>query len=244
MSMLPNSNPVGVFSLTHFIYLIVSLALITIITIIVYRKKLDIKTQDRINRCVAWAVLIVMTIYRLYIPIGYLIVDHNDSYNWWIILPNGLCGVTCMGLAIAAAIKPRNNITYHCFIYLVIFGTLLTLIYPVAYYKDYAFFHIYGFFGMLYHALSLLLCCLLIATKSFKPELKKWWVMPVGYAAIIIFGVIELYVMGIPEAMNITKPMIEQLPILSGWYGTGIAATLATLIFLLIYNLVSKKNKK
>lgn len=53
MSMLPESNPVGVFSTTHFIYLAVAVLFITVITIIVYRKKFDPKTQDKINRIVA-----------------------------------------------------------------------------------------------------------------------------------------------------------------------------------------------
>lgn len=216
-------------------------ALITIVAIIIYRKKLSEKQQDKINRILAVVILIVMLAYRICVPVGYILIDHNEAYNWWVVLPNGLCGFTCMLLPISTLIKPRNNAAYHCFVYLALIGAVVTLIYPVEYYKNFNFFHPYAFFGMLYHGLALMLCILLIVTKSFRPNLRKWWVMPLSYALILIFGAFELFVLGIPHAMNLDRPLFDAMPILSSWYGCGICATLTAVLVAGIYELAHKK---
>lgn len=82
MSMLPQNNPVGVFSATHLIYMSFWFALITIVAIIIYRKKLSEKQQDKINRILAVVILIVMLAYRICVPVGYILIDHNEAYNW------------------------------------------------------------------------------------------------------------------------------------------------------------------
>ena len=82
MSMLPEANPVGVFSGTHLIYLVFWFALIAVVAIIIYRKRLSEAKQDKINRILAVVILVVMLAYRICVPVGYILIDHNEAYNW------------------------------------------------------------------------------------------------------------------------------------------------------------------
>lgn len=231
----------GVFCPMHIIYLIVTLLLTIIGTLIIIYKVKSEKTKTYIITISAILLFIAISVNR--ISVTYMQVK-NDGDSWIRLLPNTFCGLASLLLSVTVLVSKKdnlkNNVVLHFVCYYGFFGAIASDIYP-DYLESQTFTDIRSLTGLLHHSLMLWLICCLLATKRIKPDIKKFICYPAGYAIVMILGVFEKYVLKFNHAMNIGSPLISSLPILTSWYIIGIVSTLGVFLIEFLYFYFSKR---
>ena len=202
-----------------------------------------IKNYDKAFKILAILQLISIIVCRVTWTIRCIYIVPVESFNWWGLIPTTVCGMNSVILPLCILFGKKNNILLHYLVYSCILFSLITLIYPSFITEEYLL-EPDVVSSMLHHSFGMFLSMLLIKSKYFIPDIKKWWVFPVSYIIYMGIGCIEVYVFGLPEGMNITYPLFSILPNITSWWGIGILGTIYVVIFILIYNLITNKKDK
>ena len=94
----------------------------------------------------------------------------------------------------------------------------LQSMYKLIHCSKYKFYH--------YHSFMIILFLVIIVTGFFKPTIRKWYSLALGFCAYIAFALFLLQVCEMPSAMYITKPILSGTHLY--WY---VLAPLAGLIY-------------
>lgn len=141
-------------------------------------------------------------------------------------LPNSFCSLTGFTFALAVLLGKKDNISLHCVAYLGILGGILTICYPDFLPQESTILGIKNITSLLYHSFMIILFLVIIVTGFFKPTIRKWYSLALGFCAYIAFALFLLQVCEMPSAMYITKPILSGTHLY--WY---VLAPLAGLIY-------------
>ena len=234
----------GVYGIEHIIYLIIVLILGICSLILIKKKCKSEKSIILLVRISALVLLIIFIMSRIFITYSDVCVNHRENYTWLNLIPNTWCSMSCLVLCIALLCGKKNNLVLHYVSYIAALGGLITILYP-DFLETQAFFDPRSITGLIYHTGMLWLVCVIFITNYFVPELKKWYIYPIGLMINLTFGLFEKEALNFVKAMQINEPLLKSLPHFTSWYSVGVLSIIIELIILvLIEYLRKKKNKK
>lgn len=196
------------FSLPHIIYLVLSTLFVLFGCICMKSNKVSEKTKRIIIKISAVIVIIAVIIKQIEVTRKHFLL--NESNYLVYLLPNSFCSFSAFFLAIFSLVGKKDNNGFHFLCYTVLIGCLPSIICPDYLYHQ-AFFELGTMASLIFHVLAVWISLALFFTNYFVPDFKKFWCYPAGFIIMIVFGMIQVYLFGSNDAMNIAKPLI------SGW---------------------------
>ncbi len=153
--------------------------------------------------------------------------------GWQYFLPSSYCGMSSFALSISLLVLKKDHPIFHCVIYISLLGGLLTLIYPDFIVNSSSIFYQPTISGLLHHSFLVFVPLMLVYTNYVKPELKKYYILPLGMASYITFGVFEITVLNYSDAMYLFEPVLEGT--MFNWFGFTLLFLPTHLLFLIIW---------
>lgn len=230
-----NMPPPRVFGWQHLLYLVVVIAVGAAIFLLVRKKyaKND-RALSLIFRVCGVILLFFVTINR--------VSEIFRLHGWYYIFPNSFCGLGSFVLAFALIFGKKDNIVLHFIAYLTMFGGIVNLIYPYYVGQHRLFFYPSTISGLLHHTMCVFIFVLMVYTGYMKPDIKKWYAIPLGLSTFMTVGVFELS-MFLPldpmyDAMNIIVAIVPDT-ILTWWF-VGLGFVLAYAVFMVAWHFANK----
>lgn len=230
-----NLPPPRVFGWQHLLYLVVVIAVGAAIFLIVRKKYTkNERALSRIFRVLGCFLLFWIAVNR--------ISEIFRLHGWYYIFPNTFCGLGSFVLAFALIFGKKDNIVLHFIAYLTMFGGIVNLIYPYYVGQHHLFFYPSTISGLLHHTICVLIFVLMVYTGYMKPDIKKWYAIPLGLSTFMTAGVFELTVF-LPldpmyDAMNIIVAIVPDT-ILTWWF-VGLGFMLAYVIFMVVWHFADR----
>lgn len=230
--MMPKEFP-GVYCAEHIIFLALFFILAAggIFLILKFTKRE--KTRSVIVKISAVILLALIVTNRVSVT-AEQVNSNPELYSWLHLLPYTFCGLASLVYALSALLGKDDNKVFHFIAYFGFFGGLATIFYP-DFLDTQTFWDIRSITGLLHHAMMVWMSVLLTATGKFRPNAKRWYVYPIGFCLMMALGFFELNVLGFPEAMNVTKPLVGSLPVLTSWYVIGLVSSAVTVLISLFW---------
>ena len=165
-------------------------------------------------------------------------------YNWFMILPDSICGLTslCVPIFVFAWRGKNNNHLIEAVFSISMLGCLGTIFYP-DYLNFQPLWQMRCWGGLIHHTLSGWICLAMLLKGKFTPSLKRWYLNPIAIIAIDAYGFFCLFVLKFSTCMNISSPLISDIP-LSNWWILSIGYALINTLFLLVWELTHRKKKQ
>ena len=233
-------NASRVFGWEHLTYIAIFIALFAVSLTVILMK---VKSEEKIDLTVKilGGVLLALIIFN-----RIAIAVHRES--GWGLVPDSFCGVGSLCLALCCIFLKRGALPYHVFVYCMFFGGIVTVFYPDFIGQQFhgeatSFIYPATISGMLHHSLAVYISVLLLATRHFKPCVKKTYALPVALCIMITYGTFLLDALKFEQAMYIGKPLVPNTFITLYVVFPALVATAYGIAFLYEY-LVKKKNKK
>lgn len=209
----------GVYCTEHIIFLVLFIIMATTGIFIVLKCAKSEKIRGIIVKISAAILLALIVTNRVSVTFAQIKTE-PETYSWLNLLPYTFCGLASLVYSLSALLGKDDNTVYHFIVYFGFFGGLAALLYP-DFLDTQTFWDIRTTTGLLHHAMMIWLTALLIATGKFRPNAKKWYVYPVGFCLMMVLGIFEIDALGFREAMNIGKPLVGSLTVLTSWYVIG-----------------------
>ncbi|MCL2755675.1 MAG: YwaF family protein [Firmicutes bacterium] len=233
-SVTTSGNPT-VFGLAHILYLVITTAMM-VASLILIKKYCKTKRSQNIAVIIAASLLLVSIIMNR-------ITVSLYSGNWISLVPTSFCGMTSLLFSVAALIFFRrwNHSIFHFFIYLAFLGGVIANFYPDYIGQASTIWHGRTITGLLHHTFATYLAVLLVVLGLFKPELRRWYCLPLGFTVYMTLGLFMVSVLPISDAMHINNPIV---PVLE-WYIIGPLFVALQVTSLAIYERIKQvRNKK
>lgn len=171
-----------------------------------------------------------------------LVIVTKDA-SWWELLPNSICGLSSLLLALAIILGKEDNWILNSASYLGFFGSAIVIFYP-DFLITQPFFSIRSITGLLHHSLMNLLIIVMMITGYIKPSRTKFKYLIIMMAFYMTYGIFLIDALGIDNAMQIGKPLIKNAPILTSWYVVFLATAVVTYLYEWLFDFFRQKSKK
>lgn len=223
----------GVFGIEHIVFLIISLILMFVSWFLIAKYAKSEKAKNIVLKIVATCLLVCIIWNRLSITIYNF--NHNDLglHNLFYLIPLSFCGMSSLLTGLTILLMKKDNKLMHYIFYLGFIGGLVSMFYP-DYLEEQMFLDPRTLSGLLHHTLLVFAIVCAIITGWFKPDLKKWYIFPIGFCITMTFGMAMKEISGL-GAMQIQNPLIKSLPILTSWYIVGLAEWLYQFIVMVLF---------
>ncbi|MBR6427307.1 MAG: hypothetical protein IKS28_05720 [Clostridia bacterium] len=232
----------GVYCTEHIVYLIVSLVLTAAGTAVAIKAVKREGTLDLVVKFSALALFAAIAVNRVSVTVWQM--ENLEGYTWFNLLPYTFCGLSSLLLSLTVLFTRREKLDdsgiLHFVTYFGLFGSIATIFYP-DFLEEEAFWDIRAISGLVHHSFMLWLILLLFTKKLVRPTLKKWYCYPLGYVLVMFLGLLELEMLRFREAMNIGKPLLGSLPVLTSWYALFFISSAAVAVIELICDAAKKK---
>jgi len=197
--MLSWTTATGVFSLGHVIWFVISNAIGITALVLVKKYCKTERSQNIAMWTLAGALLVSVIGHRFaFAFIGGARGGGSAAY----LIPNTFCAMTSFLFAIAVlTIRNKNNGVFHCLMYLSFIGTLIVNIYPDFIGDD--GWGVLTIFSLFHHTLSFYLCLMIFVLGKWRPDIRKWYAVWLGFAVYMTFGYILMEVFGVSDAFGI-----------------------------------------
>lgn len=218
-----------IFGVEHIVYMIISF-IITIAALILI--KIFCKTEKQKNLA-----------YKISAGILLLVVVLNNIFIYqWVneVKLDSLCGTISLLFAVFALVCKKDSACLHFVTYTAIVSCLIATIYPNYIGQGDTIFFPSTITSLLHHSLSFYMAILTLMIGRITPNIKRWYIWPLGYCAIITFGLFNIKFRGKSDSMYINSPVISGTFL--NWFYLAIMFFALYMIFLFIYDAV--KNKK
>lgn len=193
---------VEIFGWQHLLYVVVALVLGFLGYMMIYKR---LKTEEELYKLIRIlsAVLLFMIIFNRITVVLLL-----ENGNWIRFLPYSYCGISSLVISIGGLIFKKDHPWFHATIFVGFVGATLTLIYPDFLVQDDSFFFLPTITGLLHHTMMLFLIIVMIGTQFVKPDLKKYYLLPIGIMGYLTIGIFLIAKLGYPNAMYIYEPAL------------------------------------
>jgi len=197
----------GVFGWQHMTYLVLTLVLTIVALVLV---KVFCKNPSSV-KIIYWVssglVLVFILVTRLSTSI--ILSDYKN------LIPSSFCIIACSIMAVGVIfLTNKNHAVFHCVVYIAVLGSVLTIFQP-GFFRSYnpnyssTIFEVRAITGLLYHSFALFLGLLLIVTGDMQPDWRRLWILVLGYGMFIMWAVMCIQMFGIPNAMEIERPILD-----------------------------------
>lgn len=201
-----------VYGIEHFLYLFVVLILYTLGF---YFIKKYIKTEKQVSFVIkAIGVLLLLSIIWNRISIAIL----RDG--WDNLLPATFCGATSLALSLSAIFLRKDHPVFHSVAFIGFLGGLITLIYPDFIGQSDSIFYPMTISGLWHHTVMVFLVLVMIWKGYLVPTKKKWYLLPLGLAVYMMYGIFLITELGYNDAMYIYEPILEGTKL--NWFVLGV----------------------
>lgn len=223
-----------VFGLEHILYLLISILLLTITTIILKKKIKDDKKIEIMFRIIGLIGLIVIILNRIAISI-------RDN-NFILLIPDSYCGMTSLLTSIALLFFKKDNILLHGLWLIAIIGDLVSIIDPGFISKDHSIFYFPVITSFFHHTITLYAIILVFIFKYINLTINKAYIQLIMLLIYLSIGLIEIYGFKLHDAYYINEPILKNT-FLTTW-GMIPIYTLIYLIIMFIVGYFNRQNKK
>jgi uncharacterized membrane protein YwaF len=220
-----------VFGWEHFTYLAMVVIIMTVLLFLIKKKVKDEKEIEKIVRITGVLLFVAIAWNRLSIS---LLRD-----GWGNLLPGSFCGATSLILSICAIGLKKNHAVFHCIAYMGLLGGILTLIYPDFIGQADSIWFPMTISGLVHHTIMTFLVLLMILTGYLKPELKKWYLLPLGVCVYMTYGLFLITVLEYGDAMHVFSPILDGTNL--DWFHLGLIYLPVHAVFLLAWEFFGKK---
>lgn len=233
------------FGLHHFLFLLITIALGSVIVYIFYAKLKDENKRTLALKILAGIWFSFGLAHQIVYAAEVMRGPNLAGWTWpQLMLPFTYCSFLSIVTPLVIIFFKKDNRALHCLTYFSFFGGF-SIFFPAWLNDNVTFFLPSSILAMFHHAFMLLTSILLITTKYIKPSMKRFYIYPVGVAMIILLGVLEKYVLKFPIGMMIGVPLFDKMPHLTSWWGLWLGGSFLVLVFLFLYEfMVYKKEAK
>lgn len=203
------------FSLPHIVYLIFSVIFLVYSGIRMRSTMISNKNKLCCIRTIALFLLCSTFLEQVLKAVRFSAAGMDNSVFY--VFPNSFCTFVSACISILVLLKKTDHSAMNFLVPQAIIGCTPAVISP-DYLNYQPFFSLETICGLVNHALVLWIALALVLSGYFKASTKKYLFYPLYFTVMIAYGYILVYVFGIDDCMNITKPLIAQIKI-SYWYG-------------------------
>ena len=220
----------------HITYIVV--CMVVIVTALVLAKKYlkSEKSQTIFVRCVGALLLVAIVTNRFSIALK------TTPAEWTYLLPDSLCGMSSLVLALATLFGKKDNHVFH-FVWLIslIGGTAVT------FYSNFigqapSFLYLPTISGFLHHTLEAATVVVLFLFGWLHPTFKKWYCVLFGMISYIAMGAFFITVLGYHDAFDLINPVLPGTPF-TAWVMAPMYFALDALIILCMECVRRRKSK-
>ncbi len=218
-----------VYGWEHIIYLTIVIGIMITLFILIKKYVKEEKQVILSIKITGVALLIAIVWNRLSIC---LTRDH------WNFLPDSFCGTTSLALSLSAIFLKKDHKIFHCVAYLGLLGGSLTLIYPDFIGQADSIFYPMTISGLIHHTISVFIVILMLKTGFLKPQLRKWYLLPLGLSGYMTYGIFLITVLNYDNALYIYEPILSGTKL--NWFVLGIIFLTMHAVFLTIWEYAQK----
>lgn len=220
---------IKIFGKEHIIYMAISFAII-ITTLVLIKKYCKTERSKKIAIKVSGAVQLLV-----------VLLNNIFLYQWvHRIELVSLCGTVSLLFAVFAIVCKKDSSCLHFVTYTGLLAGLIATIYPTYIGQGTTIFFPSTITSLIHHSLTFYLAILVLELGYITPNIKKWHAWPLGYCALMTYGLFNLKIRGRADSMYINNPVLAGTKL--NWFYLGLIFLAVYTIFLLVYDGI--KNKK
>lgn len=222
-----------IYGIEHILYLLVS---IPCFIGLIYGVKKHVKNEEQLTKVIRYLGII----YGVVLIWNRISVSLFES-DWHHFIPDLYCGISGIVLSLCMIFLKKEHAIFHCVIYIGILGGTLTMIYPDFLVNGDSLFFQPTISGLIHHSFLVFMPILLVYMGYVKPDLKKYYILPVGMACYITFGVFEMTVLNYDKAMYLFNPALPNT--MFDWFGLALLFLPTHFLFLVVWHYLPQKFK-
>ena len=226
-------NP-QLFGIEHIVYIVIS----TIIcggTLLLGKKLAKTeKSQTVFMKALAAILFVSIIVNRLSQVFRY------DDVRWYCIIPDSICGLTSLLIAMGVLLGKRNNGFLHALWLISLFGGISTVVYATFLDQGASIFYLPTISGLLHHSFSAMVAVALFLFRWLELSYKKWHWQVVGFMFYVTVGAFLMQTFDMTDAMHIAEPLLPDTP-LTIWVMLPMYAAAYCLIMLAVEWIKKKK---
>lgn len=227
-------NP-QLFGIEHILYIVIS----TIIcggTLLLGKKLAKTeKSQTVFMKALAAILFVSIIVNRLSQVFRY------DDVRWYCIIPDSICGLTSLLIAMGVLLGKRNNGFLHALWLISLFGGISTVVYATFLDQGASIFYLPTISGLLHHSFSAMVAVALFLFRWLELSYKKWHWQVIGFMFYVTVGAFLMQTFNMTDAMHIAEPLLPDTP-LTIWVMLPMYAAAYCLIMLAV-EWIKKKRK-
>ena len=221
-----------VFGLEHISYLLISIILLTLSTIILKKKIKDDNKIEIMFRIIGLIGLIVIILNRIAISL-------RDN-NFALLIPDSYCGMTSLLVSIGLLFFKKDNYFLHATWLIAIIGDLVSLIDPGFISNSPSIFYFPTITSFLHHTITLYSTIMIFIFKYIHLDIKKAYVQLIALVFYLSAGLLLIYGFRLNDAYYINEAIIKNT-VLNTWVMLPIYAIIY-LSIMFIVNYLNEKN--
>lgn len=228
LSSYPNPSINGRWGLLHILVLVFCIGLILLVSLTMRKK------SEKAKRIVLWVLAALILMFELTRRIVNLVkADTMDFHSaMHILLPRPWCAISCWALMISAIVNKRFFYNFTSITSLLC--ALVFFAYPgVGFNNEYILFE--NLYSIATHSLVLVMSVLLITLRFTKFEYKNCWKEAICFVALLVYVLLEIYVLKIESDPMYFMPGNDIMEILEISYGAFLA--LYIIVILVYFNI-------
>lgn len=225
LSSYPNPSINGRWGLLHILVLVFCIGLILLVSLTMRKK------SEKAKRIVLWVLAALILVFEVTRRIVNFIKADTLDFNsvMHILLPRPWCAISCWALMLSTIINKKFFYNFTSITSLLC--ALVFFAYPgVGFNNEYILFE--NLYSIATHSLVLVMSILLITLRFTKFEYKNCWKEAICFVALLIYVLLEIYVLKIESDPMYFMPGNDVMEILGVNYGAFLAIYI---VFMLVY---------
>ena len=227
------------YKMPHIIYIIMNVIISALFILFVVKS--PSKRRNLIIKISGIILLLLVIINRISITVYDNAIAHKDDASILELLPNSICGLSSLLLALGIVFGAKDNFVLNSVSYIGFFGSIIVIFYP-DFLITQPFWSIRSITGLLHHSLFNLIVIVMMISGYIKPCVVKFKYLIIMMSFYMTYGIFLIDACGIQHAMQIGKPLIQNAPIITSWYVVFLATAVVVLIYEAIFDFLNKKS--
>lgn len=224
------------FGVEHILYIVISTLLGSVILLGGWKLAKTEQAQARFLKGLALLLLAAIVTNRLSQVYRY------GDIRWYCLIPDSICGMTSLVLALGVLLGKRDNPVLHFAWLPGLFGGISTVIYAAFVGQGPSIFYLPTISGLLHHSLCAMMVVALFLFRQLRVTYKKWYCTLFGFTSYLTVGAFLMHTFQMSDAFHIAEPLLPGTP-LTVWVMAPMY-TAAYGIILLAFELARKQQRQ